>query len=192
MLTSILRTCRKTDMSEFNITSRYALALMEQAGEKGNEKQVSDDVELLFNTLKASKDLRNVLSNPVFKESKKKEILKALFSGKIGPDTANFLNFVVDKGREEFLTAILDRFLTVRREKLGIVKIDVSSSVELSSSQKTTLSERFTTYTGKNVIMNYRIDGSIIGGFIAKINDTVIDASVQNQLKLLKKSLLGT
>ena len=191
MLTSILRTCRKTDMSEFNITSRYALALMEQAGEKGNEKKVSDDVELIFNTLKASKDLRNVLSNPVIKESKKKEILKALFSGKINPDTANFLNFVVDKGREEFLTAILDRFLTVRREKLGIVKIDVSSSVELSSSQKTTLSERFTTYTGKNVIMNYRIDESIIGGFIAKINDTVIDASVQNQLKLLKKSLLG-
>ncbi len=192
MLTSILRTCRKTDMSEFNITSRYALALMEQAGEKGNEKKVSDDVGLIFNTLKASKDLRNILSNPVIKESKKKDILKAVFSGKIGADAANFLNFVVDKGREEFLTAILDRFLAVRREKLGIVKIDVSSSVELSANQKTTLSERFTSYTGKNVIMNYRIDESMIGGFIAKIDDTVIDASVQNQLKLLKKSLLGT
>ena len=42
----------------------------------------------------------------------------------------------------------------------------------------------------KNIIAEYEIDNSIIGGFKAKFNDSIIDASIQHQLELLKKRLL--
>jgi len=34
---------------------------------------------------------------------------------------------------------------------------------------------------------DYAIDNSIIGGFVVKFDDTIIDASVKHQLELLRK-----
>ncbi|MCB9247222.1 MAG: F0F1 ATP synthase subunit delta [Ignavibacteriales bacterium] len=39
------------------------------------------------------------------------------------------------------------------------------------------------------MIAQFEIDNSIIGGFKARFTDTVIDASIQHQLELLKKKL---
>jgi len=44
--------------------------------------------------------------------------------------------------------------------------------------------------SNKEVIPNFTTDESLIGGFTVKINDTVIDASVKQQLKKLRKSLV--
>jgi len=42
----------------------------------------------------------------------------------------------------------------------------------------------------KEVIPSFITDESLIGGFTVKINDTVIDSSVKQQLKKLRKSLV--
>ena len=44
--------------------------------------------------------------------------------------------------------------------------------------------------TNKTVRANYSTDATIIGGFIARIKDTVYDASLKHQLDLMRKEFL--
>ena len=178
-------------MSNFTVSTRYAKAFLEFSEEKNIFETVSGDVELIFNTFNASRELRLAILNPVISNSKKNDILTALFANKIDGETLNFLQFLIDKNREEVLFDTLKRFLELRDEKLNIANVLVTSPVELSESQKEELKRKLAVYTGKNVKMNYRIDKSILGGFIVKIGDTVLDASVLHQLVLLRKKLLN-
>ena len=64
-------------MSSYNIATRYANALMQLAAEKSVLKQVAEDMELVFNGIVYSKELRTILKSPVIK-TQKKEVFKFL------------------------------------------------------------------------------------------------------------------
>ena len=81
-------------MSEFNVASRYANALIELAEDTNNLDRVSNDVELICNTLSKSKELRALLYSPIVREEKKIDILIAVFKNYVGKDSLNFLKFV--------------------------------------------------------------------------------------------------
>jgi len=173
-------------MSNYNISTRYANALMNFAEENNNLEQVSLDMELVSKTLEQSKELRAVLRSPIISENKKVLILKGIFEGKIGSDSENFFQFVVGKNRAEILLDILLRFNELYNLKKGRVKAAVTSSIELSENQKKEFIKSLEKFTNKEVIGKFLLDESIIGGFVIKIDDTVVDSSIKNQLKNLR------
>lgn len=176
-------------MSSYNIATRYANALMELATENNVLKQVADDMELVFNGIASSKELRTILKSPVIKTEKKEAILNDIFKSKIGDVSTNFLQFVVKKNRENFIYDILKRFKELYYLRINRVEAKVLSSVELTELQKDQLQSSLEQYTKKDVTSVFSIDDSIIGGFVVKINDTVLDASIKQQLNKLRKKL---
>lgn len=176
-------------MSEFVISTRYANALLSISQEKNTFNEVNEDISFVKNTLAGSKELRNLLSNPVINSSVKAEILKEIFASNIGSDVKNFLQFIVKKGRENILFDVCQRFEALSNDKLNQVNVIISSAIDLSSAQKEEIENKLAEIIKKKVIPSYKIDAGIIGGFKARYNDTVIDASIQHQLELLKKVL---
>ena len=176
-------------MSEFVISTRYANALLAISEEKNTFQEVIADILLVKNTITASKELKVLLRNPVVNSKTKDSILKEIFNSKVGSVVSNFLHFIVDKGRGNLLYDICNRFIGLSDEKLNQVKIEISSAIELSEIQKNEIVEKLKNIVNKNVIASYNINSKIIGGFKAKYNDTVIDASIVHQLELLKKVL---
>ena len=176
-------------MSEFVISTRYANALLSISQEKNTFNEVYNDVSFVKNTLTGSKELRNLLINPIVSSNVKAGILKEIFDSNIGSDVMNFLQFIVKKGRENILFDVCKRFESLSNDKLNQVNVSISSAVELNLAQKEEIETRLTSIINKKVIPSYKIDAGIIGGFKARYNDTVIDASIQHQLELLKKVL---
>ena len=176
-------------MSEFVISTRYANALMELSEEKGTFEKSVNDISLIKNTLDSSKELRNFLISPVIASEKKSAALEEIFKSKIGDNVNRFLLFLVEKGRENFLLDICERFISLSNEKLNQVNVNITSAIELSISQQNEIKAKLEGMTSKKVLPSYNIDNSIIGGFKARFNDTVVDASVKHQLELLKKKL---
>ncbi len=174
-------------MSEFSVTSRYAKALYEYAGEKNSLEKISKDILMINNTLDGSKELRSVLQSPVIKPEKKQAIIKDLFAEKVDHESLNFLNFIIEKNREDLLYGITKRFMRLSDEHAGIMNGKVTSAVELDDLQRSNIKKRLEEYTNKKVRLSYVLDRSIIGGFIVKIEDTVLDASVRHQLEILKE-----
>lgn len=177
-------------MSEFSISSRYAHALMQVADEKSSLSKISSDVELLFKALNESKDLRYVLRSPVIEGDKKIRIMEEIFTNRISDDSLSFIKLILKKKRENLLLDISKRFLELRDNKLGIINIMVTSAVELTDAQKESLKKKLSEETGKVVKLNFELDENIIGGFLLKVGDTIIDATIKNQIVKLKKCLL--
>jgi F-type H+-transporting ATPase subunit delta len=131
-----------------------------------------------------------MLASPIIREDKKLSIMKEVFENYVSSDSINFIEFVINKGREEFLFPIYKKFIELRDEKLGFINIDVTSAIELSDVQIDLINKKLEDYTGKKVRTKLHTNENLIGGFFIKIKDTVLDASVKHQLELLRKTLL--
>ena len=177
-------------MNESKVSVRYANSLLSSATEKGNLDKVAKDMELVYSVIKSSGELSRTLSSPVVKAQVKSSILEEIFKKKISKETMDFLKFVVEKNRENLLESIVNKFLELRDQKLGIVNVNVRSAVELGDDQKKKLKEKFEKLLNKKVRFNFTVDPDVVGGFVAKVGDTVYDASLKNQLEVLKKRFL--
>lgn len=177
-------------MGDFNISNRYATALLELAEEKKSLDVIAGDIELIKNTLIANKQLQLMLHNPVIKVDKKLQILTEIFKSKVSADSFNFIAFVLNKDRHELLLPIVKRFLELRDETKGIVEAKVSGSVEFTPEQKNKLQNQLEKTVNKKVRISFSVNKDLIGGFVIRMNDTVFDASVKHQLELLKENFL--
>lgn len=176
-------------MSEFVISTRYANALITISEEKKSFEKVVEDISLINSTLESSKELRVFLNNPIINSSKKADVIIEMFKSHTGEEVTNFINFLVEKGRENLLFDICKRFLTLSNEKLNQVEVEITSATDLTSTQQKEITEKLESLINKKVLASFNIDEKIIGGFKARYSDTVIDASIQHQLKVLKKKL---
>ncbi|MBI3124184.1 MAG: ATP synthase F1 subunit delta [Ignavibacteriales bacterium] len=174
-------------MSVYRISYRYANSLMQLAEEKKIYSKIAQDADLIYFSLEASKELRTVLKSPVIKSTAKKNILTKIYENKISKETESFLEFVVEKGREDILFDVFKEFINLRNKKEGILRAKVVSAVELNDSVKKKITSKLEKETEKIVQSKFVVDERIIGGFVAELEDTVYDASVRHQLKLLRK-----
>lgn len=174
-------------MASSKVANRYAISLFENSLEKNILETVYDDINLLIKSLDDSSELRRAIESPVIKPELKSSILKEIFSDKLSKETLNFIFFIIDKKREELLYEISKRFLELRNEHLGIVEMEVTTAFEVTNEQIDNLKNMFESILKKTVKIKIKIDKNIIGGFIAQVGDTVYDASVINQIYLLKK-----
>ena len=126
-------------MSNYNISTRYAKALMQFATEKNSLEQVSEDMEFLEKTLLESKELKVVLKSPVISTEKKNSILNEIFSSNSNKVSMEFILFVNKKNRANILFDIAKNYNQIRNNKLNRVEAEVVSSVELNDSQKNEL-----------------------------------------------------
>jgi F-type H+-transporting ATPase subunit delta len=177
-------------MANYKVSVRYAASLIDLADEKNMMDTISADMDLITSSMEKSPELKRALKNPVIRPEVKTAILEEIYRTKINQETLHFVRFLVKKGRENLLYEISRKFLELRDEKSGIVNIEVRSAFELTDRQKDELKDRLEKMLNKKARIRIKIEPEIVGGFIAKVNDTVYDASVKHQLDILKQQLL--
>lgn len=154
-----------------------------------SSENVINDLNCISAALE-SKELLQVISNPLLSSNAKKDIIKSVFAESVDPKTVKFMMVLCDRGRIEFLDAIVRTALTLAYKKASIEMASVTSSVKLSSSQEKDLIEKLKKMTGaKEVILESKVDENLIGGFKVQIGSKIIDTSLQNQLKELSTYL---
>ena len=174
-------------MANLRLANRYAEALLTTAEELHVLKKVSDDLTVIQRIIKESHEFQLFLKSPVIKKEKKQEVFKATFGSSVQLLTLDFLFLLIEKEREEALPSIIEAFFRLQDEMLGIIHVSIKAAVELSQQQIEQLKQRFETYSKKKVQIELSSDKNLIGGFIARIGDTVFDGSVKQQLEILRK-----
>jgi len=178
-------------MIEPRIVRRYATALFRAANKAGVIDQIESDLGLVSYTVESSPRLAKALRSPQIPRDVKREILRAIFGGKVHEITLSYLFLLVDKQREEAITATEAVFVELANEARGIIVVDVTSAIELTRQEESRLREKLSARTGKRVELVVHIDPSVIGGLIVKIGDTLIDGSIRGQLAVLKEKMIG-
>lgn len=178
-------------MNQSKISVRYAKAFFEYASEKGVLENVIADVKLLAKSLNEIAELAEVFQNPIVKPSGKKAFVSALLKDKISNDTIDFLNLVIENGREMFIQDILRNVLDIYRKTQGITAVTLTSAVPLSKAQEQEVVDLVTKQQNTKVELQTKIDPSLMGGFVLRVEDKQYDASVRSRLKQIKKELIA-
>jgi F-type H+-transporting ATPase subunit delta len=177
-------------MRNKKISSRYALSLLDLTEEKNNLDIVYQDARFIVTTLDQNIRLKKILYSPIIKPKLKVSIFEEVFKGRISEEVLRFIRFIVEKNREEYLYDIMIRFQELRNEKLGVVDVLVKTAVHFNDVQTRNLKERLESIFEKKIQISFVIDKEIMGGFIARVGDTLYDASIRNQLDNLKRKFL--
>ena len=177
-------------MANLRIANRYAEALLMTAEELHVLKDVNNDLTIIQHILRESREFQLFLKSPVIKKEKKQEVIKAAFGSLVHSLTFQFLFLLMEKEREDVLPSVIESFFRLQDEMLGIIHVHITTARELSQQQAVQLKQRFEAYSKKKVQIDQSFDKQIIGGFIARIGDTVFDGSVKQQLELLRKRLV--
>ncbi len=175
------------------VASRYAKALVDVVLKAGSELQPLAAIDQLksFEELYASSpDLKNILLSPAVPGVRKRAVI-ARFATTLGisRQICNFLFIVVDHRRIAELTELREAFEALLDERVGIVRVAVSSAQDMKDSQRSALSTRLASLTGKQVHSVFAVDESLLGGAVARIGSTIYDGSVKGQLAVLRRQL---
>ncbi|MBS1518777.1 MAG: ATP synthase F1 subunit delta [Bacteroidetes bacterium] len=165
---------------------RYTTALYSIAEETGKTADISKDVEFCLGLINSNRELELFFVSPVISKIKKTEAIKGIFGGRISELIMNFLLIIVDRRRESLVKDIFTDYLNLQKQKQGIVDVHVKTSVELNQQEKENMKKSIEAYTKLKSDITFGLDSSIIGGFLAKIDDTVLDASIKRQLENLR------
>ncbi|MEO8209576.1 MAG: ATP synthase F1 subunit delta [bacterium] len=166
---------------------RYTTALYGVAEDQGKLDEVVKDITDALNLINSNKDLELFFVSPIVSKAKKLEVVKEIFGGSMSELTMTFMNLLVSRRRESLTKGIFEDFINLRKEKEGIVDVFVKTSVALNDEEKSNMKKKIDAYTKLKSELNFEIDKNIIGGFVAKINDTILDASIKRQLERLKE-----
>lgn len=179
-------------MNDSKIPVRYARALFDISLEKGVIDKVYEDMHLVL-TISSMKEVRQVLENPVILPSKRKEVMTALLPPDIQHLTKKFVGLIFDQGRETSLNAVARDFIDLTRKHRGIKRVILTTAVPAGENIKKELTDLLVKDKNEKIEFVEQVDNSIMGGFILRIDDSYIDASVKNRLNRFRKefSLAG-
>jgi F-type H+-transporting ATPase subunit delta len=175
-------------MNESRISVRYAKALFQSALEKNILDRVNQDMILVRNVCTVP-ELKELLTNPVIRPSKKTEVLHSVLGKDLHPLTMALVDLVVKNGRERYLPAIARVFVHDTKEHNGITESILTTAVKIDSEIKNQVSGLIEKIFKTKVDLKENIDDSIIGGFILKVEDNYIDASIRNKLRKIRAEL---
>lgn len=176
-------------MNESKIAVRYAKALFEGSLDQGKLDQVQEDLSALLSLEQQVPEFKDLLESPVLNASKKQDILTLLFKEKVDDLTYRFLIMISENKREAFLPSVCRVFKDLYKKKKGILAAQITTAgflEELTAERvKLTLEDFFKSH----VELQTEKNPELIGGFILRIEDKQLDASVATQLKKIKKGL---
>jgi F-type H+-transporting ATPase subunit delta len=101
----------------------------------------------------------------------------------------NFIRLLTTKKRLGELPRIRELFEEAYSAEEKNVVVEVTTASPSSDSQQKVIEQALTRYFKQDITLTFTVDEKIVGGFVARAGDLVIDASLQNSLKELEKQL---
>jgi F-type H+-transporting ATPase subunit delta len=178
---------------EESLVEGYAKALFEVAVEKGDTGDIEKDLDGIKKLLGKNKKFRDILYHPSIIKSDKKDLIDKVIVPECSSKwVKNLLFLLVDKRRERMLDNLPDVFKGVAGKIRGVIPVKIQTAIALNEERLGKLKKNLEKLTKKKVEIETEINKDIIGGMIIRIENKIIDGSITNHLKNLKKSLLKT
>jgi len=177
-------------MNDSKISVRYSRALFQLAIEKKILGKVNQDMIFILEICKIP-EAKEFLHSPIIPPSKKEAILHKMVGENVENITLSLIDLVVKNGRESFIPAIARVFIHETMKYNGITESVLTTAVKIDAKVKKQITNLISEVFKTKVEIEEKIDEGIVGGFILRIDDNYIDASVRNKLRKIKKEFIG-
>jgi F-type H+-transporting ATPase subunit delta len=169
---------------------RYAKALFQIARETGSMPAVGDDLARFLERFDGDAQLHDVLTRPWIKGVDRRAIAVAVAEGEgCGALVRDFVGLLAERGRMDHLTEIMASYRNFVDEDLGQARATVRTAAPLTDPEKQELGRRLEGALGKRILLEERVDPTLLGGFVAQVGSYIVDGSLDGQLARMRERL---
>lgn len=178
-------------MNDSAISVRYAKALLEAANEAKAADGVLSDMMALEGYFSELPDFIVFIESPVIAMRD-----KLAFLDKISLDfhemTKRFLVMITRNKREAYIRLMVKNYIRFYRKEKGILEAVFVTAVQVKVDTVNQIRKALKEAYKTEVELQQQEDEDLIGGFVLRIEDKQLDASVATQLKKIQRELNQT
>jgi F-type H+-transporting ATPase subunit delta len=179
-------------MSVQVVARRYASALADVVLERGEAREVQEELTAWERLFQSSENLQEVFRNPTIALDQKRAVLNKLIErARPRPTTVNFLKVLLQNQRLTDLHAINRKFAQVLDVRAGMLAATGTTARSVPADAQQKWHATLSNLTGSNLRVNFATDPELIGGLVTRIGSTVYDGSVRNHLQQIKEKMAG-
>jgi F-type H+-transporting ATPase subunit delta len=171
------------------VARRFAEAVMEIAVQQGTLERWLADVRLIGEAF-GNRHLAFVLREPNIPFQRKELVVRDLLAGKVQHDALNLALVLVHDDLVEAGPRLAQEFERLYDDYRGQAKALVTTALPLDDAERAQVASDLERITGRRIILQERVDPSILGGVVARVGDTLIDGSVKRRLSLLRELII--
>jgi F-type H+-transporting ATPase subunit delta len=166
-------------------------ALIEIADRDNKTRKVTSDMVSFYNLITAEDMLKKILGSSAYDTPERIAIITDL-GEKAGIDklVTNFVSIAIELGKFKTLLKSKESILRRLREASGVSRAEITFGENPSESDLKTIVEGLERLTGNEVEIEVKIDPTIIGGIIVRVEDRVFDGSIKTQLERIREALM--
>lgn len=194
------------------IATRYATALLKLVEETGSGELVAAQVQVIEKALDEVPDFRRAVDDPAVAAVQKISLFEASLKDSMAQELHKFLELLIRNGRIGDVRLVLTTFVTeyyrsrhIKRARLVVADpalLDpeptpsdpVLVEGSLRQAQRPALESRLRELIGKEtgceLLLETKVDPSLIGGFVFEVEDMILDASVSRQLDVIRHQFI--
>jgi len=158
------------------------------------EENISEEVLGQLLSLKAlfreQPDFIRLLGNMSLSKEERVKIIDSVLRGQVHPYLLNFLKILCERGALTEYEGCLAAFKTLYNQAHGIVEATVTTAVALDDEQRARMAEKLSAMTGKTVVLNEKVDASLVGGVLLEMNGQRYDNTLKTRLKSIHSAMV--
>lgn len=165
------------------IIDTYAKSLYEVVlDEQKQTKEMLEQLAVVNQVFAENKEVYKLIATPILNKSERIDILDKLLGGKVDVLLLNFLKVLLENHKIGELPKVVKAFKGIYNRDNNILEVVAVTAKPLSENQREKLLEKLNKDTGKEIELSQKIDPSILGGLILKVENKEINASVRERL----------
>ena len=174
-------------MTDF--ATNYAGALFSLAEEANCTKEILEDLSALSEILDGQREYITLLDTPSVSKEEKCALIDSAFGENVNEYTLNFLKLLAERRAVRNFFDCKSEYVKQYNKANNIECAVVITATEMSDETASRLTEKLERMTGKKIMLERKVDKSIIGGMILRMENTQTDASVKTKLDELSKQI---
>ena len=171
------------------IARRYAMAVFDLARRNSTIERTLEDVKAIAQ-LFSNRRLAYLLREPKIPTQRKEKAIRQALADKVLPTSLNLALLVVQRQLVDYMPTIAKELEQLVLDYNNQAIAQVTTAAPMDEQQRALVQKALERMVGKSIIMQTRVDPSILGGVIARVGDEVIDGSVRYRLSALQRRLL--
>jgi F-type H+-transporting ATPase subunit delta len=178
-------------MVNVSIARRYARALLDVTAESQRTDAVATQLDSLVKAFERSPELSDVLLNPAYSRAQRAQVVESLIqlAGNLDPILSNTLRLLVERNRLIYLPDVARAFREMADARAGRVRGQVTSAAPLTPDTLEQLRKNLQQLTQRDVILEQKVDPSLLGGVAAQVGSVLYDGSLRTQLEQMRREL---
>ncbi|QLG38159.1 MULTISPECIES: F0F1 ATP synthase subunit delta [unclassified Paenibacillus] len=170
------------------VAKRYAKALFEVALGQNQVLEVEQELRTVVIAITGDAEIGKFIESPNISEEAKQNVLRTSLDGKVSEPVLKTVLLLIERGRVELLEDLLNDYVKIEGESLGIADARVYSTYALNDEEQEAVAREFGGRVNKKIRIENIVDPTLLGGLKVAIGDTIYDGSLAGKLERLEQS----